>query len=346
MRDGKITIAKAIAIMLMVICHAGLPHYLSQFVTMFHMPLFFFVSGYCFKDKYLKNARQFCINKVKGLYLPFVKYSLLFLVLHNIFFYMNIYNEVCGFNGEVLKLYDWKDVMKNVAKIVIAMNETEQLLGGFWFLKALFLGSFLALGCFKFLRTDLLGVSFLLFVTILMSWFDLEIPVVHIASRTFFAGSFIVMGRAYKRMNVDTDKWILTIFAFVIVAMGSIWCGTFMLAYSTIQILPYSLCAILGTIMMLNLSHWLNLHQNMLKRFLIFVGDHTLEVLTWHFLSFKLVSFFIIKIHALPIELLASFPIIKEYSAMYWPLYSIVGIGVPICVLYMKKQLLYDDKTK
>lgn len=26
MRDEKITIAKAIAIMLMVICHAGLPH--------------------------------------------------------------------------------------------------------------------------------------------------------------------------------------------------------------------------------------------------------------------------------------------------------------------------------
>ena len=57
MRDEKITITKAMAIMLMVICHAGLPHVGGQFVTMFHMPLFFFVSGYCFKDKYLNDAK-------------------------------------------------------------------------------------------------------------------------------------------------------------------------------------------------------------------------------------------------------------------------------------------------
>lgn len=52
------------------------------------------------------------------------------------------------------QLYDLKDVVKNVAKIVLTMNETEQLLGGFWFLKSLFVGSFLALGCFKILRND------------------------------------------------------------------------------------------------------------------------------------------------------------------------------------------------
>ena len=157
MRDDKITIAKAIAIMLMVICHAGLPHFLGQFITMFHMPLFFFVSGYCFKDKYLNDMKRFCINKVKGLYLPFVKWSLLFLILHNVFFYLNIYNDVYGARGEVSQLYELKDVVKNVAKIVLTMNETEQLLGGFWFLKSLFIGSFLALGCFKILRNDFYG---------------------------------------------------------------------------------------------------------------------------------------------------------------------------------------------
>ena len=346
MRDEKITIAKAIAIMLMVICHAGLPHVGGQFVTMFHMPLFFFVSGYCFKDKYLNDVRQFSINKVKGLYVPFVKWSLLFLVLHNVFFHLNIYNDVCGWKGVVSLLYGWKDVVKNVAKIVLAMNETEQLLGGYWFLKELFLGSFLALGCFKYLKNNFLGASILLLIAIVMSWFDVEVPSVHIASRTFFAGFFIVMGRAYKRMNVDADKWPITIMAFIIVSMGSVWCGTSMLSYSAIQILPYSVCAILGTIMILNLSHRLSLYQNWAKRFLMFVGDHTLEVLTWHFLSFKLVSLLIIWVYALPIEQLAGFPIIKGYSLMYWPLYSFVGICVPIGALYIRKRLSYERKTK
>lgn len=339
MRDEKITIAKAIAIMLMVICHAGLPIRGGQFVTMFHMPLFFFVSGYCFKDKYLTDMRRFSINKVKGLYVPFVKWSLLFLVLHNVFFHLNIYNDVYGFKGVVSQLYGLKDVVKNVAKIVFAMNETEQLLGGYWFLKELFLGSFLALGCFKLFRNTFYGGALLLVIALLMSWLDVEVPAVHIASRTFFAGFFIVMGRAYKQMDVDADKWAITFLAFIVVAIGSVWCGTSMLGYSTIQILPYSVCAILGTIMVLNLSHRLSLYQNKVKRVLMFVGDHTLEVLTWHFLAFKLVSLLIIWIHSLPIEQLACFPTINEYSIMYWPLYSLVGIGVPMSLLRLKQSL-------
>ena len=51
MRDDKVTIAKGIGILLMVAAHAGIPDVISRFIVMFHMPLFFFMSGYCFKDK-------------------------------------------------------------------------------------------------------------------------------------------------------------------------------------------------------------------------------------------------------------------------------------------------------
>lgn len=53
MRDDKVTIAKGIGILLMVAAHAGIPDMISKFIVMFHMPLFFFMSGYCFKEKYL-----------------------------------------------------------------------------------------------------------------------------------------------------------------------------------------------------------------------------------------------------------------------------------------------------
>ena len=42
----------------------------------------------------------------------------------------------------------------------------------------------------------------------------------------------------------------------------------------------------------------------------------------------------------------AGFPIIKGYSLMYWPLYSFVGVCVPIGALYIRKQLSYERKTK
>ena len=69
MREDRITISKALAIIFMVICHAGIPYYLNHFISMFHMPLFFFVSGYCFKDKYLDNKKLFVRNKIKGIYM-------------------------------------------------------------------------------------------------------------------------------------------------------------------------------------------------------------------------------------------------------------------------------------
>ncbi len=53
MHDDKVTIAKAIGILLMVAAHGGTPDGASNFIAMFHMPLFFFLSGYCFKEKYL-----------------------------------------------------------------------------------------------------------------------------------------------------------------------------------------------------------------------------------------------------------------------------------------------------
>lgn len=163
MRENRITIAKAIAIILMVMCHAGfgsVSHQGAAFINMFHMPLFFFVSGYCFKEKYLSDGRKYTVNKIKGLYMPFVKWSLLFLILHNVFFYLDIYSDVYGWKGIVSHLYGIKETLFCAAKIVIAMNETEQLLGGYWFIKELFIGAFVSLLVFKFVQNLYFGGAF------------------------------------------------------------------------------------------------------------------------------------------------------------------------------------------
>ena len=93
MKDNSVSIAKGIGIILMLIGHAGCPSHLNSFIYQFHMPLFFFISGYCFKEKHLNNFKDFAIKRIKGIYLPFIKYSLLFLLLHNVFYNLNIYND-------------------------------------------------------------------------------------------------------------------------------------------------------------------------------------------------------------------------------------------------------------
>ena len=93
MVDKTISIAKAWGIILMVLCHAEVALPVRTFVATFHMPLFFYYAGYCFKDKYLEQSFVFVKKRIIGLYVPFVKWGLFFLLLHNILFRLNIYNE-------------------------------------------------------------------------------------------------------------------------------------------------------------------------------------------------------------------------------------------------------------
>lgn len=59
-RVESVTIAKAIGIILMVVGHSGLGGYPIRFIYLFHMPLFFFLSGYCFKESYLEGLKNSC----------------------------------------------------------------------------------------------------------------------------------------------------------------------------------------------------------------------------------------------------------------------------------------------
>ena len=96
MKDNSVSIAKGIAIILMVLAHTRFSEYGNYWINMFHMPLFFFFAGYCFKDKYLEIPSDFVIKRFKGLYKPFVKWGLIFLVLHNLFFYQFSLISTCS----------------------------------------------------------------------------------------------------------------------------------------------------------------------------------------------------------------------------------------------------------
>ena len=133
-RDNTVTYVKAIGIVLMVLGHlVPSDMVLRKAIFTFHMPLFFIMSGYCFKEKYLDDAKQFVVRKIKGIYVPFVAFSLVFLALHNVFCQWNFYDPEW--------LYGWKDYLWESSRIVTRMSHNEGLLGTFWFLKELFWGN-------------------------------------------------------------------------------------------------------------------------------------------------------------------------------------------------------------
>ena len=129
--SNTVTLVKAVGIILMVVFHALPDLYIRSVVYTFHMPLFFLMSGYCFKDSYLDNTWQFVLRRLKGLYLPFVLFSLAFIFSHNLFY--------LWFNPDLV--FSWKEFLLQVSDAVFRMQYNGCMLGQFWFLKQLFCGS-------------------------------------------------------------------------------------------------------------------------------------------------------------------------------------------------------------
>ena len=257
MKDDRITVAKAIGIILMVLAHSGFSIYANQFINMFHMPLFFFFSGYCFKEKYLQDWKGFTTKRIKGVYIPFVKWSLLFLLLHNVFFHLNIYNGEYGFRGSVSYLYTFSEFAPRALHIVTRMTDEEQLLGGYWFLHSLLFGAFFFYMALRLIRNPLLGGVILLMACLLFIVVNKSLPYFHVGYRDCLAAFFMMMGFWYKQTNwqIEEQKWYLVIplsLAFVILGTHYWQCG--MLTITWQKLLPYSATALAGILMVFAIS--------------------------------------------------------------------------------------------
>lgn len=320
-RNLTLDIAKAICIILMVVGHSWCPDYLYRFVYMFHMPCFFFISGWLLSDKYLVNVKCGLKRKAKGIYWPFVKWQLLFLAGHNLFAAVHIYDNA----------YTLSQFFEKVVRI-FTMTGGEQLLGGYWFLISLFWSSifsllFLAI-IHKIQKLTPLSIMGGVILTLLIAMFEGLIPFklsAQFGQQTFIGTVFYMSGYFYKKQQVQICKSnAIGICLLFIPAVAAICLRWGMIEVNGMTILPYYLIALAGTIGVISLSKFLAEHQ--FANVLVYIGNKTLYILTFHFLAFKLVSFLYIKHCELPIELLSQFPVIKESPDWLWLIYSIVGV--------------------
>ena len=155
--NTSVNYLKALGISLMVLGHTRVNPQVIAFIYMFHMPLFFIASGYCFKEKYLSTPRKYIYNKVKGIYWPYVKWSLLFLLLHNVCFHLNLYSDQYGWKEHVSHLYAFSEFLSRATSIIFKMHGHEQLLGGYWFMNALFFGSLIVWLVIRYVKQPLCG---------------------------------------------------------------------------------------------------------------------------------------------------------------------------------------------
>lgn len=294
-RDPMISIAKAIGIILMVVGHVyNKESWGVHFIYMFHMPLFFVLSGYFFKaPQNFTELLKFTRKKITGLYLPYLLWTILFVFLHNFLLKFGI--------GELA--YSWNAAIGCVCRSALTFVTTEKVLVGFWFLKSLFSACiFLAaiLLVTRKIRLDIYQIAIvaLLLVSLLI--------VLDFLNKTllgmFYGTCFLCVGFLLRKYNIAENEngvsWILLLTC-VVLLFSRIYTevsNTEMLSVDKMTYLPFAITGSCGSIMVILCSQKIS----SVKSFKVlgvfrYIGDHTLIILAMHYPLIKMFDFYFMK---------------------------------------------------
>lgn len=344
-RRTDISILKGIGILLMVIGHSGAPTALTRFIYEFHMPLFFIVSGYFFSSKQADAPWQYVANRFNGLYIPFLKWGVLFLFLHNVFHTIGILTPLSD-NGS----YSFPTIVKRTGQLIFTMSGYEpHILGAFWFLRALFIASLLLVGSYwllkkiRWLTSPSLIIAIIALVSFLLTFYlqtyHIRLAISQGGYRESVGLLFLCLGFLFRQYETRLPRHCLfECILWAIVVVFSVY------APSTIGIFPGRTAFL--SILLPGFCGWMAtyfLSQRLVcspfARPLSYLGDHSLYILALHFLSFKLVN--IIKIYALGLDWneMGRHVLPKGTWPGGWIAYTIVGITLPLWLEWGWKHL-------
>ena len=336
-KNNYISIAKALGIILMVVGHSGCPFVISKFIYIFHMPLFFVCSGYFFKEISDQSSLQsFYIKRMKGLYLPYLKWSMLFILSHNSFRYLHITESV---------IYQKEDYVRQFIKM-ITMTDHELLIRPFWFIKELLLTS-LIVATISYISSNLSikkRIEPLFVIALIASVVSKLIPpvplfgdcsILCLSVLYYYSGILI---NKYKRYIPLTYTTLLL--SFIIVVFGSFFLnGSIDMRFTNINNqIPYYLLSITGIIMIFCISKKLESDKSIL---LYYIGNHTMPILALNLLALKLGNLIKIGIYSFPIEYLSSYTVIPNYNNWFWLVYTIIGVTTPLSIYFIYTKFIH-----
>jgi len=347
-RNISISVCKGIAIILMVIGHAEAPELITNFIYTFHMPIFFITAGYFFTRRHADNPWQFCVRRFRSLYVPFVKWAVIFLVLHNVWFESGILNETYGnWTGGVTHPYTLRQFFTRLLSVFYSMSGYDEFLtGAFWFFRGLLVSSILFLVFFRLIDSKgklppartaaiislcaLAFCAFHIFTGIKMSYYPNGFW------RETWGIFFFGIGVIYRQLEPHIRvNWIIA------GLMMLFLCYAARMHFSGMNnggiprdlwSLPLTGCV--GFLLVKFISEIISRRPSRFQRLLTFIGDNTLYIFIFHIISFKLVSLLKIWWYDLDFLQIGCHMVIHyNHTDFFWVLYSIAGVAVPLICL-------------
>lgn len=255
-RNRWLDIAKGIAIILMVAGHTPIPSVMSHFIYAFHMPLFFISSGLVSNyEKY--SLVDYIKHKSHTLLLPFVCYSTIVAFLMYFIGELDVIHYIkCGWGGYAL-----------------------------WFIPILFMSSVLVRITFLIKRKYVRRFIMLCFLYIGYSLRHYEISLPWSLSVLPYASFLVMLGKEladYKK-RIETPLsfyWDFYCLLSVTAVISYLW--KLDLAWNLITpIIPLTLGAVTGTLMVFRLSVWIRNASTMFSNIFTKVGRETYVVVAF-----------------------------------------------------------------
>ena len=350
-RNAVISICKGIAIILMVVGHAEAPDFLTRLIYTLHMPLFFITAGYFFSRKYLADPWSFCARRFSGLYLPFLKWSIVFLLLHNVWFHLGLLNEQYGnWTGGVTHPYTLHQMAARLMLIVTSMSGYDEFIAGaFWFFRGLLVASILFMVLYRIVdsHTRLTGAQAVAMVCLAALFFNAfrlfnGLKVTFIPNgglREIWGMFFFGVGVLYRHAEprIKEAWWLSALyFAILCVATHLHFCGMNN-SGTPRDLLTLPLTGTAGFLMTVHLSRVIATRGGAVSRLLAYIGDNTLYIFIFHILAFKAVSVAKILWYGLDWGQIGCHMVIhyRNHDDFFWVLYSIAGVALPLLGLRM-----------
>ena len=366
MRTPSFTILKAIAIILVVIAHSAAPAYLSNFAYMVGVPAFFVLSGYFFKLDNLDNTSDFLIRRTKTLYLPFIKWGVFFLILHNLFFEVGFLSESYGnAQGGVTHPYNWTQAAQHLWSMVFNMSGYDPFMAGaFWFFRALFLANIAFIFLFKTTRqlgkfkTSTLQVVSVIVLTFLLALWQASMGL-HITGvaqggyRELMGIVLLGIGFLLRRADETPDSsiWhnpIIMLAASSVVLMILTFVYPISMAAKPGSVLSVPILTIAGTaafIWLRGLSEFILQLPEKYTQWLQFTGENSLYIFVFHLLAFKVASMIKVGVYQLDWAMVGGHPVVQhELGDGFWLLYIFVGVILPILPVWIWKKITNQRK--
>ena len=347
-------IAKALAILFVLIGHTDTQSFLCFFVHLFHMQFFFVLAGYFFHDENCvcaKTLKDFISKKIKRLYFPYITINLTFLYAHNLFHKLNFYTTNPAFlDGELGNHFGLNTGLFTLKQFIIKTMWTilggvqEPLCGPTWFLKVL-LFCLIIMSLITYFKSktnkEISRFCFVLIFILLGYYLSLLKINIYMIGTIFSALLPIYTGILLNRFNcykyLTKRIWFFS-FAILLILTFTLKLKVNLSANFYYNPLLLCISSICGFYFVMGIAKFIEQHacSQKIKSLLIYIGQHTIIILCLHLLAFKLVTWLQILYYNLPSYRLASYFAYKVN--VFWIfMYVLAGIILPL--LY---EMLYN----